>query len=246
MARLPRLTVPGYPHHVIQRGNNRQPIFASSRDYESLLGLLADNAAKFDVAIHAYVLMSNHFHLLATPKTEDGLPQMMQAVGRRYVRWFNDAQGRSGTLWEGRYKSTLVQTDRYLLACMAYIDLNPVRAGMVAQPREYAWSSHGHYVGLRQDRLVTPHPLVWELGNTPFSREVAYAQLVQQGVTALQQEALTQSVLKGWALGEPDFVADLQSRTERRVSKSRAGRPFLETNNNKNTDSPASLRDSLL
>ena len=234
MARLPRLTVPGYPHHIIQRGNNRQPIFASTADYEALLALLAENAAKFRVALHAYVLMGNHFHLLATPNTADGLPQLMQAVGRRYVRYFNDSQQRSGTLWEGRYKSTLIQTERYLLACMAYIDLNPVRAGLVAEPRDYPWSSHGHYVGLRSDRLVTPHPLVWELGNTPFAREAAYADLVRAGVNAQQQAALTQSALRGWALGEPDFVADLQKRTERRVSRAHAGRPVSRPEKNKN------------
>ena len=226
MARLPRLTLPGYPHHIIQRGNNRQPIFASTRHYEDLLALLAENAAKFSVAIHAYVLMTNHFHLLATPETADGLPQMMQAVGRRYVRHFNDSQGRSGTLWEGRYRSTLIQTERYLLACMAYIDLNPVRGGLVADPRDYPWSSHRHYIGQRIDKLVTPHPLVWELGNTPFAREAAYADLVRGGISAQQQAALTQSALRGWALGEADFVADLQKRTERRVAKASAGRPF--------------------
>ncbi|MEI8325377.1 MAG: transposase [Betaproteobacteria bacterium] len=227
MARLPRLTLPGYPHHVIQRGNNRQPIFASNANHEDLLGLLSENASRFGVAIHAYVLMSNHFHLLATPSSADGLPQMMQAVGRRYVRHFNDTQGRSGTLWEGRYKSTLIQTERYLLACMVYIDLNPVRAGLVAQARDYPWSSHAHYVGLRSDPLATPHPLFWELGNTPFAREAAYAELVQAGVTSSTHTALTQSALHGWALGEPDFVADLQKRTLRRVSQAAAGRPIL-------------------
>jgi putative transposase len=226
MARLPRLTLPGYPHHVIQRGNNRQPIFASNANYEDLLGLLSENATRFGVAIHAYVLMSNHFHLLATPSTADGLPQMMQAVGRRYVRHFNDTQGRSGTLWEGRYKSTLIQTERYLLACMVYMDLNPVRGGLVAQARDYSWSSHGHYIGLRSDPLVTPHPLYWELGNTPFAREAAYAELVQAGVSPQTQSGLTQSALHGWALGEPDFVADLQKRTQRRVSQAAAGRPI--------------------
>jgi len=225
MARLPRLTLPGYPHHIIQRGNNRQAIFASVADYQMLLDLLAENAKKFEVAIHAYVLMSNHFHLLATPQTSNGLPQMMQAVGRRYVRHFNDAQKRSGTLWEGRYKSTLIQTDRYLLACMAYIDLNPVRAGLVAQACDYPWSSYGNYAGLRNDKLITPHPLVWELGNTPFAREAAYAELVQTGINPAQQAELTDSTLTGWALGDPDFLADLQKRTQRRASKSTAGRP---------------------
>lgn len=225
MARLPRLTLPGYPHHIIQRGNNRQAIFSGSVDYQTLLDLLGENAKKFDVAIHAYVLMGNHFHLLATPQTQEGLPQMMQAVGRRYVRYFNDTQKRSGTLWEGRYKSTLIQTERYLLACMAYIDLNPVRAGLVTQAQDYPWSSHGHYLGQRTDKLITPHALIWELGNTPFAREAAYAALVQAGIKPGQEAALTDSALCGWALGEPDFVADLQKKTQRRVAKSVAGRP---------------------
>jgi putative transposase len=230
MARLPRLTLPGYPHHVIQRGNNRQAIFAKTADYQRLLDLLDDNARQFDVAIHAYVLMSNHFHLLVTPQSSDGLPQMMQAVGRRYVRYFNDSQQRSGTLWEGRYRSTLIQTERYLLACMVYIDLNPVRAGLVAQAADYPWTSHGHYIGRQMDKLVTPHPLVWELGNTPFAREAAYAELVQAGVNPVHQTALTQATLSGWALGEPDFVADLQKRTQRRVAKGQAGRPHAASN----------------
>lgn len=225
MARLPRLTIPGYPHHIIQRGNNRQPIFASDADYQTLLSMLEENARKFGVGVHAYVLMSNHFHLLATPEATQGIPQMMQAVGRRYVRYFNQRQGRTGTLWEGRYKSTLIQSERYLLTCMAYIDLNPVRAGLASEPADYPWSSHSHYIGRRYDRLVTPHPLYWELGNTPFAREAAYAELVRSGITPEQQHALTDSALRGWALGEATYVADLQKRTARRVSKTRAGRP---------------------
>jgi putative transposase len=147
-------------------------------------------------------------------------------VGRRYVRWFNDAQGRSGTLWEGRYKSTVIDTDQYLLTCMAYLDLNPVRAGLVGQAADYAWSSHGHYIGQRVDKLVTPHPLVWALGNTPFAREAAYADLVKGGISASQQVKLTDSALRGWALGDDDFVKELQDLTQRRVSKVAAGRPF--------------------
>ena len=225
MARLPRLTVPGYPHHIIQRGNNRQSIFASTQDFQFMLELLEANARKFQVAIHAYVLMDNHFHLLATPQTAEGLPQMMQAVGRSYVRYFNDTHRRTGTLWEGRYKSTVIQTERYLLACMVYIDLNPVRAGMVAQARDYPWSSHAHYLGLRTDKLLTPHPVVWALGNTPFAREAAYAEMVAAGVQAGQQQALTDSALRGWALGEPTFVKNLQTLTARRVSPKPRGRP---------------------
>ena len=181
MARLPRLTLPGYPHHIIQRGNNRQAIFADRQDYETMLALLADNARTYGVAIHAYVLMGNHFHLLATPASAEALPRMMQAVGRSYVRVFNQRYGRTGTLWEGRYRSTLIQSERYLLACMAYIDLNPVRAGVAAQPSDWPWSSHAHYLGLRNDCIVTPHTLYWALGNTPFAREAAYGELVQAG-----------------------------------------------------------------
>ena len=225
MARLPRLTLAGYPHHVIQRGNNRQAIFADRQDFETMLALLAENAQKFGVELHAYVLMDNHFHLLATPATEQALPLMMQALGRSYVRYFNDRHGRSGTLWEGRYRSTLIETDRYLLACMACIDLNPGRAGMVAQPLAWPWSSHAHYLGQRSDKLVTPHALYWALGNTPFAREAAYAELVQAGITGAEQAALTEATLRGWALGGADFVAELQKRSPRRVTKARPGRP---------------------
>jgi putative transposase len=227
MARLPRLTVPGYPHHIIQRGNNRQAIFGGQADDELLLDLLDEHARKQQVAIHGYVLMSNHFHVLATPETEEGIPQMMQAVGRRYVRNYNLRHARSGTLWEGRYKSTLIQAERYLLACMVYMDLNPVRAGMVADPADYFWSSHQHYIGRRPDRLITPHPLYWELGNTPFSRDQAYGELVRSGIGQDQQKLLTDSALRGWALGEPDYVAELQRRTARRVARASAGRPPL-------------------
>jgi putative transposase len=225
MARLPRLTVPGYPHHIIQRGNNRQAIFADTSDYELLLGLLDEHARKQQVAVHGYVLMSNHFHLLATPETVDGIPQMMQAVGRRYVRHYNLRHARTGTLWEGRYKSTLIQAERYLLACMVYMDLNPVRAAMVADPGDYPWTSYHHYIGRRADKLITPHPLYWELGNTPFAREEAYMELVRSGVSEEQRRALTDSALRGWALGEPDYVADLQRRTQRRVTRAQPGRP---------------------
>lgn len=226
MARLPRLTIPGYPHHIIQRGNNRQPIFSGTVDYELLLNLIDEHSRKQQVAVHAYVLMSNHFHLLATPETADGIPQMMQAVGRRYVRNYNLRQARTGTLWEGRYRSTLIQAERYLLACMVYIDLNPVRAGMVADPADYPWSSYLHYIGRRTDKLITPHPLYWELGNTPFARDVAYGTLVRAGIRETDKLALTDATLRGWVLGEPDYVADLQRRTERRVVKGQAGRPI--------------------
>ena len=141
------------------------------------------------------------------------------------MRNFNLRHARTGTLWEGRYRSTLIQAERHLLNCMAYMDLNPVRAGMVADPVDYRWSSHQHYVGRKTDKLLTPHALYWELGNTPFARDAAYAALVQAGVSEKERQALTDSALRGWALGEPDYVADLQRRTARRVARSQPGRP---------------------
>jgi len=228
MARQPRLTVTGYPHHVILRGNNRQDIFRASADFQRMLDLLFEHARAQGVEVHAYVLMSNHLHLLITPQKDQALSKMMQSVGRSYVQVFNKVHGRTGTLWEGRYRSTLIQTERYFLTCMAYIDLNPVRAHMVTQPEDYAWSSYGHYAGRRSDRLITPHALYWSLGNTPFAREAAYAELVQAGISADQQGALTDATLSGWALGDASFVAGLQPLTQRRLSKGKAGRPFAK------------------
>lgn len=226
MARLPRLTVAGYPHHVIQRGNDRQAIVRDDQDRQRLLDLWTEHTRTFKVAIHAWVIMDNHFHLLATPETADGLPQMMQAVGRAYVRYFNLRHQRTGTLWEGRYRSNLIESERYLLACMVYIDLNPVRAGMAEQPQDHRWSSHRHCIGVASDKLVSPHALYWALGNTPFAREAAYAQLVQSGLVTRQREELTRSVLSGWALGSEAFLGELQQGTKRRLSPAKAGRPF--------------------
>lgn len=225
MARLPRLTLPGHPHHVIQRGNNRQPVFAGDDDYRQLLSLLESHARELKVAVHAYVLMPNHFHLLATPETERGLPELMQAVGRRYVRHFNAKQGRTGTLWEGRYRSTLLQPDRYLLPCMAYLDLNPVRNGLAAEPAGYPWSSHRHYTGIANDRLVTPHPMFWALGDTPFAREQAYAQLVTAGLNEKTQRTLTDATHRGWALGDERYLAELEKAGTRRAAPKAPGRP---------------------
>jgi len=226
MARLPRLSLAGHPHHVIQRGNDRQAIVRDDQDRERLLALWVEHSRAFKVAVHAYVLMDNHFHLLLTPETAEGLPQMMQAVGRAYVRYFNLRHHRTGTLWEGRYRSSLIESERYLLACMGYIDLNPVRAGMVEQAQDYRWSSHRHCIGQASDKLVSLHALYWALGNTPFAREAAYAELVQGGLAASVRDNLTRSALSGWALGSAEFVDGLQQGTDRRLSPGKAGRPF--------------------
>ena len=233
MARLPRLTLTDYPHHVILRGNNRQMIFSGESDMQRMLGLLEEHGVAQGVDVHAYVLMGNHLHLLLTPRRDGALSLMMQAVGRSYVRAFNQAHGRTGTLWEGRYRSSLIQTERYLLTCMAYIDLNPVRAGLVEAPEDYPWSSHTHYTGRQHQRLVTPPALYWELGNTPFAREAAYRDLVRAGITEPQQRSLTDATLSGWALGDTDFLTVLQGQTLRRTQPGKAGRPSIHPSPNK-------------
>lgn len=228
MARLARLTLPNHLHHVLHRGNNRQNVFAVAADFERFLQLIANHASQCEVAVHAYVLMSSHVHLLATPlQDNNGIPRMMQAVGRSYGRYFNDVNRRSGTLWEGRYRSTLLQADLYGLAGMVYTDLNPVRAGLVADPASYPWSSCAHYVGQRVDPFLTPHAVVWALANTPFAREAAYAELVRCGLETSQHTALTQSVLTGWVLGDEQFTNEVQKKTLRRVAQTQAGRPSL-------------------
>lgn len=225
MARLPRLSLAGQVHHVLQRGNNRQAIFNGDDDQALMLELLAQQARQHRVALHAYVLMPNHFHLLATPQDEGGLSRWMQAVGRAYVRRFNQVHGRSGTLWEGRYRSTVLQAERHLLACMAYFDLNPVRAGLAAAPADYPWSSHAHYAGLRHTTGLVLPSAYWALGNTPFAREAAYTEMVRSGISAAQLEALTRSVLGGWVLGDDAFVAQLQRTVPRRLTRAQPGRP---------------------
>ncbi|GAC1527367.1 MAG: transposase [Ramlibacter sp.] len=225
MARLARLTLPGSLHHVIQRGNNREPIFKADEDRRLLLELLESNARALGVAIHSYVLMDNHFHLLATPKDGTGLPKLMQAIGRRYVRYFNQRHGRTGTLWEGRYRSTLIQAERYGLACMVYIDLNPVRAGIVSAAADFPWSSHRSYAGYGADRLVTPHPRFWALGNTPFAREQCYMDLVGAGLPLQTCDLLTNATLKGWAVGDSVFLAQLHDLAPRRPVPATRGRP---------------------
>jgi putative transposase len=190
-----------------------------------MLALLAQEAKRHRVALHAYVLMPNHFHLLATPEDADGLSRMMQAVGRAYVRTFNQAHERSGTLWEGRYRSTLLQPDQHLLACMVYFDLNPVRTGLVHNPADYVWSSHPHFAGLRPCGWLVPPAAYWSLGNTPFAREAAYAKLVHEGLSTAQVDALTRSVVGGWVLGDEAYVAHLQRTVPRRLTQARPGRP---------------------
>lgn len=225
MARLPRLTAPGLPHHLIQRGNNRQAIFVDEFDCLRYLDDLAELAKVHGLAIHAYVLMPNHVHLLATPARRETLPRLMQALGRRYVRSFNDRHRRTGTLWEGRYRSTVVETDRYLLACMRYVELNPMRAGLVDDPAAYRWSSYAHHVGLRVDPLLAEHAVYWGLGNTPFERQGAYRRLFADDLEPGEVEAIRYATHHGWALGARAFATRVAEGAGRRASPRPAGRP---------------------
>ena len=226
MARQPRLALPGYPHHVIQRGNNRQPIVLDEADRKMLYSLWLEESQRHKVAVNAYVLLDNHFHMLLTPPSDEAMSLMMQSVGRSYVRYFNKRHNRSGTLWEGRYKSSLIDSEAYLLTCMAYIDLNPVRAGLAESAEDFSWSSYKHLAGQNIDKLVTPHALYWGLGNTPFAREAAYAEFVAGGLSAATQKALTESALKGRVVGRPDFLTSLEKSTQRQILPQKAGRPF--------------------
>ena len=225
MARLPRLTLANMPHHVVQRGNNGGEIFVDAQDRQTMLDLLREMSRRFEVDVHAYVLMPNHFHLLLTPKTDEGLPKFMQAVGRSYVRYFNNRHGRSGTLWEGRYRGTVLQAQDWLIPTMISMDLNPVRNGLVQRAADWPWSSYGASAGLRNDALITPHAQFWSLGNTPFARDAAYIAAVEEGLSAASQERISHAAMRGWALGDEAFIENLQQKTARRVTRQSAGRP---------------------
>ncbi|MEA5098019.1 MAG: transposase [Burkholderiaceae bacterium] len=226
MARTSRLVISNQPHHVMQRGNDRQPIFHDAADYQAFLGWLCEASRQFKVAIHAYVLMGNHLHLLATPSDESGLARMMQWVGRYYVPYFNRKYGRTGTLWQGRFKTSIIESEQYFLLCSRYIEMNPVRAGLVSAPAEYPWSSYAHHIGDKSDSLISDHSLYWALGNTPFEREAAYKALMAQALSVEEEATLKQAVQKGLVLGSEQFKIALEKRTNRRVRPGKRGRPM--------------------
>lgn len=225
MARLPRLVVPHQAHHIVQRGHDGLTIFREEDDFQSFLKWLREAARQFRVSIHAYVLMPDHLHLLASPQDEIGIARMMQWVGRQYVPYFNARYGRRGTLWQGRYRAVVLDAETYLLAYCRYIELNPVRANLVVSPSEYQWSSFGHHAGIAADPLITDHAVYWSLGNTPFEREAAYRQYVEQGIAAAEVEVLSTATMRGWPLGPEAFRAGLAKQLQRRVEPARPGRP---------------------
>jgi putative transposase len=226
MARLPRLVLPNHPHHIIQTGNDSQLIFREPDDYQQFLTWLKESAREFKVAIHAYVLMPNHLHLLATPSTVEGLAQTMQRVGRYYVPWYNAKYARSGSLFQGRFKTSLIDAQQYLMLCSRYIESNPVRSQLVGDARDYPWSSYAHHAGLRPDPVITDHALYWALGNTPFQREAAYIELSQPSLSPREMAVVDAAVLKGWPLGSDAFKTEIQHRAKRQVLPAKRGRPF--------------------
>ena len=218
MPRLPRFVIPGQPQHVIQRGNNRQDIFREEADYLFYLEKLTDAANKYQCDIHAYVLMTNHVHLLVTPHTENGIGKMMQTLGRYYVQYFNYRYKRTGTLWEGRYKATLIDSERYLLTCMRYVELNPVRAkNMVNHPSEYLWSSYDYNALGKQDPLVTPHLQYKHLGSTNEERQSEYRQLFRSKIAEVTLSEIRESTNKAWVLGGDRYKTKIARKINRPV-----------------------------
>jgi putative transposase len=224
MARKPRNIVGGYPFHAIVRGNNRQAIFVDDEDRREYKAVLQAAGTAYGLEIHGYVMMTNHVHLIATPTRPDSLALVMQAVGRQYVRQFNRRHGRTGTLWEGRYRASIIQEDRYLLACLRYVEMNPVRAHLVASPDGYAWSSHRHHLGLVDDPLLSPHGVYWALGNTPFEREAAYRRLFDEP-PGVDDAKLTEALLMGHPVAEAGFLERLEGTTGRNWAQRPVGRP---------------------
>jgi putative transposase len=225
MARLGRYFLPDQPLHLIQRGNNRGAIFFRDDDYARYRGWLAEAATDYGCAIHAYVLMTNHVHLLVTPRNEESLPRAMQSLGRRYVRYVNAAYGRTGTLWEGRYRAAPIDSEAYFLACCRYIELNPVRSGMVAHPRDYRWSSWRAHARGAQDGLVSEHALYRALGRSAAERQKEYRALFRPALDAGFVDALRAATNGGWALGDARFKRRVAKASGRRVAPLPKGRP---------------------
>ena len=226
MARLPRISPVGIPVHVIQRGNNRQSCFAAQDDYAAYLNWLKEYSNKFSVSIHAWVLMTNHVHLLCTPEEDGAVSRMMQSVGRRYVQYFNHQYRRSGTLWEGRYRSCLIQAEDYLLAVYRYIELNSVRARMVADPGDYAWSSYPINGLGKESDLCTPHAEYLRLSEQKEHRLREYRALFKHHVEGDLLTEIREGVNKGMALGNDCFKDEIEALTGRRLKPKKAGRPM--------------------
>jgi len=225
MARLPRISPAGIAVHIIQRGNNRQTCFAAEEDHRIYMDQLKEYSTRYAVAIHAWVMMTNHVHLLCTPQSDDGMSKMMQALGRRYVQYFNCEYRRSGTLWEGRFKSCLVEEETYLLQLYRYIEMNPIRAAMVNDPAQYRWSSY-QVNGLgKESDLCTPHPEYLALGTTESDRLKSYRELFVHQIEPVLLEEIRENINKSMALANDRFKEEIEAMTGRRLQPKKRGRP---------------------
>jgi putative transposase len=221
LPRRARLKFAGVPLHIVHRGNNRNACFFKDADYRFYLKHLEELASRFACSVHAYVLMTNHVHLLVTPSENDGASQMMKRLAQRYVQYVNRVYERSGTLWEGRFKSSLVQTHGYFLKCQRYIELNPVRAGMVARPGDYPWCSYRTNGDMRASTLIVPHECYVALGETPGERAAAYQRLLESGLEESDMRDIRSAANGGFALGDQQFNDELSAAIGKRVGRQR-------------------------
>lgn len=217
MARQPRYVLPGQVQHVIQRGNNHAPIFVCDEDHNFYLQCLGEACMTHQVELHAYALMPDHVHLLLTPGRERGVSKVMQSVGGRYAQYVNARYRRTGTVWGGRYRSTVIDPDDYLLSCMRYIERNPMRAGVVSHSREYRWSSYCCNAEGSKDFLITAHPVYLGLGDTPSVRCEKYQEFFRLPIDARMLSDIRNATNKGWVLGNAEFRARLEMILNRRV-----------------------------
>ncbi len=228
MPRRPRLHIADYPHHIIQRGLNRAACFFADEDYQAYRHWLGVALEKTGAHLHAYVLMTNHAHLLITPKAAEDIPRLVMAIGRRYVQTINQTYRRTGPLWDSRYKSSLVQPDNYLLLCQRYIELNPVRAGMVSDPGKYPWSSYLANGQGASDPLLTPHALYLELGESPEFRQAAYRELYGAGLDKSALSELRLTIQQSQPIGSEQFLEQIEQMTGQRRKALPHGRPRIK------------------
>lgn len=225
MPRRARVLMPGVPLHLIQRGNNRSVCFFSEDDYLFYLELLAVQANKNACEIHAWCLMTNHVHLLISPHEKNSASSLMKGIGQRYVQYINRTYGRSGTLWEGRFRSCLVQSDSYVLACYRYIEMNPVRAKMVTHPAEYRWSSYRANAQSEFSHLITPHAQYLSLGDTHISTAEVYRELFRSELEIGMVDQIRAATNGNYVLGGSRFAAEIEAMIGRRVRRGCPGRP---------------------
>ena len=227
MPRRPRVHLDGVPLHIVQRGHNREPCFFGEQDYSSYLHWLGEAVTEFDCALHAYVLMTNHVHLLLTPRKAEAVPKLIISLGRRYVQYVNRSYRRTGTLWESRYKSSLVQAETYLLACQRYIELNPVRAAMVEDPAHYRWTSYRSNALGQDDQRLTAHPLYLSLGRSNKARQAAYRALFRAQLDRAALDDIRLALHQSQPLGNARFYARIENMTGTRREAKPRGRPRL-------------------